>query len=77
MLFYQLLTLATISSVAIALPTPVITIQERVLNSRAFEPENKSPRTVLQKDLVPRNGVDDILKFIEEEEANVLPLIVW
>lgn len=73
--FYQLLTLSTISFVAIALPTPPIIIHEQVLNSRALEPENKVPRTIILKDLVPRNWIDDIVKIVTPTEPFVLPFI--
>lgn len=76
MLFYQLLSLAAISFVAIALPIPpqAITIHHQVLNSRAsFEPENKAPSTIIiPKDLAPRSWVDDLLKVIQLDN---LPLV--
>lgn len=73
--FYQLFTLATIPFVAIALPTPAITIHEQVLSSHAFEPENKATKTIILKDLIPRNWLDDTLNFISPTEPLVVPLI--
>lgn len=59
--FYQLIAFAT---VVLALPTPGIAIQEKVLNNRAFEPEDKVlSGAIIPQDLVPRNELDDILKI--------------
>lgn len=61
--FYQLIAFAT---VVLALPTPDIAIQEKVLNNRAFEPEDKVlSGAIVPQDLVPRNQLDNILKILD------------
>lgn len=73
--FYRLITFAT---VVLALPTPDIAIQEKVLNNRAFEPEDKVlSGAIIPQDLVPRDRLDDILKIVFDKEPIVVPLIVW
>lgn len=68
--FYQLIAFAT---VVLALPTPDIAIQEKVLNNRAFEPEDKVlSGAIIPQDLVPRNELDDILKIWEDLEPVIL-----
>lgn len=72
--FYQLVTLATI---ALALPTPDIAMNEKALSSRAFEPEeDKAPSAaIIPKDVVRRIWLDDILKVVTPAEAFVVPLL--
>lgn len=71
--FYQLIAFAT---VVLALPTPDIAIQEKVLNNRAFEPEDKVLRgAIAPQDLVPRNELDDILKILDDLRPVAAPIV--